>query len=648
LKKRVKRKAHQQLDQACMDGQWNIQWIEKPAIAFAISWAGMMVATLLLFQMGVSIGRCHAGIWVLGYFSVLGLLTWDRNGDQHWIRSLLRVLQRGYVFVLFLVGGLVFSTLSYDFSTDGLSTHQEPVVAMIHGWNPVKDPYFSDADVMIREQGVLAEWVHGSPQIGCAVSFASITSAIMGSVTGNHETGKAINVMVLPMVFGFAFGASLRMGLSRVSSLLWALAVAGNPVILYQSFSFLQDGLVSAVLGCFMLYALSFLSGSVGRSSVWVCSALAFVLAGLKLSGLGYAGIGLFLLGSGALLFRRLSFRRAMLWGLSSIVLVLWAGETSRFWDFSSRVVNLFSNRVAHFESNQIVEGGGGFGRVQGMSEYNKITQFFLSHGSYSHPSPTAIDLKPPFKIDWEEVMVFYRLVGEPRAGGFGPLGSGIILLSVLSGLCLMGGRISVPKALLVVVSMAMVPLFFVPVFWARWIGHLWVLFFLIALPFLGGRNLDFRGVKERLPLIRLSSLHVIGRSCASVLIVAGILNALVVGIPYAAGHYTAGKILRAQMEVVRAMEQPVTAYIGWSRAVRFWMLRDEIQFNRNYLIGVPYTRLFLAQSRVFLSNEVLDAPFDSTRTIRERLLEIQKMSKRLQPGQRFGEILHFPHESDQ
>jgi len=42
-----------------------------------------------------------------------------------------------------------------------------------------------------------------------------------------------------------------------------------------------------------MLYSLSWLSGSVPKLSILICSSLAFVLAGLKLSGLGFAGLGI-------------------------------------------------------------------------------------------------------------------------------------------------------------------------------------------------------------------------------------------------------------------------------------------------------------------------------------------------------------------
>ena len=50
---------------------------EHSAIALAISWAGLIAATLLLFRMGVEIGLMHGVGWIAGYFAVLGWL--ERN-----------------------------------------------------------------------------------------------------------------------------------------------------------------------------------------------------------------------------------------------------------------------------------------------------------------------------------------------------------------------------------------------------------------------------------------------------------------------------------------------------------------------------------------------------------------------------------------
>jgi len=621
----------------------DIQWLEMPAIALAVSWSGVIAGTLVLFRLGVPIGPWHSLFWLLCYFAFLELMA------RSWYETPLRGFPfgfgmiRGIPILLLALGSIFVSTQTFDFSVDGLSTHQDPVVALVLGWNPIVDPYFSETAAVIGSRRISPEWVFGSPQGGCSLSFSYLSAAIFGALTGNHESGKAINMMVFPMVFGFAFGASRRLGLSRLTSLFFSVAVAANPVALYQSSSFLQDGLVSSFYACFMLYSLSWLSGSVPKLSILICSSLAFVLAGLKLSGLGFAGLGLLFLGVGALSLKRMRVHEAFLWGVLSSVVVLVAGESSRYWAVSSIVEGSVSNRVSHFSSEVVVEGGGGFGQVKGMSRHNKLTQFILSQGSYSHPSPTRSDLKPLFKVTWDEIMVFYRLVGEPRAGGFGPLGSGIILLSMFSLLCCWERRVLSFKPVWIVVVMALAPLFFVPVFWARWIGHVWVLFFIVAIPVLGIEvRADSGGVRS-LPVIRIRSLLAFGRLSAHMLILAGMINALVVGIPYVLGHISSAMILRAQMEVFQKIDHPVTAYIGWSRACRFWMLRNGVTFNRNYLVGVPYSRLFMAESRVFLPDEVLEAEFDSTRTIHMRLLEIQDLSLHWQPGQLMGEVLYFP-----
>lgn len=235
---------------------------EHSAIALAISWAGLIAATLLLFRMGVEIGLMHGVGWIAGYFAVLGWLERHERREVVVRSAAFRAVRCGVPLCLFAILAILASGHLFDFSVDGISTHQDPVVAMMQGWNPVKDPFFSEAAFLVGKDGVNPELVYGKVQKGCALSFGSISAAVIGSCTGNHESGKAINLTVIPMVFGFAYGCGRRYGGSPVVSGLWALGVSANPVILYQTVSFMQDALVSAFYGSLLLYAMSWFKGS--------------------------------------------------------------------------------------------------------------------------------------------------------------------------------------------------------------------------------------------------------------------------------------------------------------------------------------------------------------------------------------------------
>ncbi|OPZ71337.1 MAG: hypothetical protein BWY82_01753 [Verrucomicrobia bacterium ADurb.Bin474] len=361
---------------------------------------------------------------------------------------------------------------------------------------------------------------------------------------------------------------------------------------------------------------------------------------------MGYAGISIGCLGLGALFLNLMRFRVLLLWGIVSVITVLWAGHISRYWQISSRMGGAVSTRVSDYSSDRVIEGGGGFGQVEGLSSRSKIMQFILSLGSFTHPSPVRSDFKVPFTIRKDELATFYHLSGEPRAGGFGPMGSGILLLSGLAGASSLWRFKKGSVGIFFAALMAILPLFFVPVFWARWIGHLWVLFLLLGLPSLANRGSIVVGPGRPLPLFRLFPARELGVCCARGLVAVACLNAMLIGVPYIAGHVAAGRILSAQLEVINKLDQPVTAFFGWSGASRFWLIREGIAFNRNYLVGIPYSRLFRSESRVFFPENALDLPFDSTRTVRNRMLEIQAMSKRLQPGQFYAEIIYFPDDA--
>jgi hypothetical protein len=211
---------------------------------------------------------------------------------------------------LIIVGSLLIAVQFYDCSFDGQWYHQDAIIFLSDGWNPVWDAAISNNAV----SGLNANYVNHYPKAPWVIE------ATLYLFTGNIEAGKAIQLIYL-VSFMFLLLTFLknRFMLSWGTAILITLLVGGSTVSLGQLFSFYVDGLLFSLLGILLLFLLELIYYD---AKVLGYMGLAFVvLANIKFTGLIYGMVFLMMAGIWVILRHKdLIIKRAL--HFSSVVLI--------------------------------------------------------------------------------------------------------------------------------------------------------------------------------------------------------------------------------------------------------------------------------------------------------------------------------------
>lgn len=155
---------------------------------------------------------------------------------------------------------LVLGAASHDFSVDGQTYHQQAILAMINGWNPVTTPHYTGPESIWLSHYAKGAW---------------ILSASIASLWG-IEAGKAIAWLFAFSAAGLSYALfSDRFRMSHRMALPCAVLFACNPVFCYQIQTYYIDGIVGSILaiavvtGCMLVLDSSlFLTGAVASCLV--------------------------------------------------------------------------------------------------------------------------------------------------------------------------------------------------------------------------------------------------------------------------------------------------------------------------------------------------------------------------------------------
>lgn len=363
--------------------------------------------------------------------------------------------------VAFLLSVLLNSML-HDVSWDGQTYHAEAIAQLAAGWNPfVGGP--------LDQVGYPTE-----------LSFFSkgswISAAALYKVTGNFETGKAFHLTLMVACCCFWMAALSGVGnISRRWILLLSVTVAFNPVSTYQMHSYYVDGQLCSLLASAV--ALMILIDRRGDGALMVVLAMVVALTiNVKLTGALYIAV----MGSGYWLWYAIARRTR------SIELAAWLlaggalggiliGYNPYITQFANQLIRTGNPFYPHSGWREIVtiESEALF---PGMGRVERLLTSLLARSEVS-PSP-PVNLKPPFTVSLTEIKQFAS--PDVRVGGFGPLFSGALLLSmVVSALLIRRYRRPWCEHTGMVVLMALIgvsTLLFSETWWARFAPHLWLI----------------------------------------------------------------------------------------------------------------------------------------------------------------------------
>jgi hypothetical protein len=427
------------------------------------SLAGDRIAFQILVFLATTLSLAHVaylfGIGLSGIIPVtafvLACLTGfalpGMPGPSHGLSRLAAIA----IFPTVLILSIAVATFFYDVSFDGQLYHQDAILRLVRGWNPLLETGPSWYR-KVSEHYPKAGW---------------IIAASLQCVTGNIETGKALNILLVVASFFVARRALAATGIMPARGrTLVALLLALNPVSIYQLFSFMSDGCLASLLVILVGQMIILVRDPSRRGAVQLGIA-AILLANVKYTGLVY----LLVLGVPWLLFflwkRRDLAKRVLLSAGVIVFLALF------LFGFNPYVVNtvhhgdplypMLSDEGRDFQAGQVSDEYYRKGRIEKFA----LSLFAQSRNSIKDPPV----LKVPFSVRSGEALAF--TTWDTRFAGWGPLFSGAIVIALVMMAFLWRRR---PDAFRIGMIVAVWLLFSVLVFpepwWARFVPQVWFL----------------------------------------------------------------------------------------------------------------------------------------------------------------------------
>ena len=514
-------------------------------------WSLSLAAALLFFYVGV-VGindvALLAGGTLLGWSVPAGLLlalatysfvSLRRATAQHpsgaataqaaawrlrrWLLGLL---------VLALVLGLSawLANSFFDLSWDGRDYQQRAIAALAQGWNPVY-------------QERLPTNIYYNAELNAYPKAQWIAAAATYRLTGEIETGKAFNLLLMASVFfaSFAFFTDFPQVRGWQGGLL-SLALAANPVSLNQSLNYYVDGQVSSAF----LLVLLLLLLSARHADALVLGALGCaVVLGLNLKFTGSAYVGLLCVAFVLVLW----IRRRSLKPLKGLVVTLVASAVVGlfFFGFDPYVTNtlryghplypLYGNSPFN---QQYLVGSQMPAAFQARADVDKL---FLAITLPPQNDSAALHgtsaLIPPLD---EQTLAAY---GSPdvRIAGWGPLFGLLLVIGAASWLALLITNWRLGLATLGLDLMVVfVSLPNSELWWARYTPQLWLLPLAVAAAYLFTR-------------------HPAGRAWGTMITMVALANLVLVAMPYVAINWEHTTTMRTTLEELGHTGQEVLIY---------------------------------------------------------------------------------------
>ena len=515
---------------------------------------GLYAATLGLFALGVSITAWHG----LAFLFPAWIVAWLTLPGPARVRKSVWLLAS----LLGLCGLLAGIASQFDdLSWDGMNARIESVLSLSAGWNPVKDPSF-------QEGARLAEtnpYLRGSfvVQSGYQYSFGNLLAAYLASLTGSLNAGKAVTPILAVASFGITFGSLASLALPGGWCLALALMAALNPVAIYQSSSFYIDGHTGSLFTAMLFSALRLLVTGLNADGLTAFVVSFLGLSASKTSGLFYGVIvDVVFLGFYALLhFKNL---RPMLIFVGISALVTWPVGLlfRRVGGFPALTMEYLKTATSPATAGYGV-GVQSFGQ-DAMLKLDRAQIFVMSYFAPTEIVADRVKTKFPFWFNRRELSVFEDLTPDARAGGFGPLFGGCLLLALASLGMILLGRAPPPATLFPVVP-ALLSVSLTQTWWARWAPQGWLLPLCLLLPVVAAWRDEGSGRRWTLPLLSLFT---------------GLLNSVLILLFYSVGCVKAQRVLNSQLAFLKTLPQPLTVEMPKFRSNRIWLRRNGIDFE--------------------------------------------------------------------
>jgi hypothetical protein len=351
-----------------------------------------------------------------------------------------------------------------DTSFDGQHYHYDAIRALADGWNPLRQDFILPSE--LKGTGTPTPWPEHYPKASWLASATWVAAGL------DSETAKLPALLLAGALFFGTLGICRRWGLSRWQAMITAVLTTGNPIILVQIFSRMNDGLLACCIGLIVIYCLLFLTRRTFTVGAALTGVLIFAL-NLKFTALPLLG------------------------ALSALICLMSLGTDDRtrtFWLGGMLLAAALAGVIvfgAQPYLTNLLRYGHPFFPLMGSHPQDIISsQRPLAFGDLSPLQRLAASLFSPTSTGWDDLHVVLKLPlsvkrGEiwaagdydTRLGGFGPLFSAVLVLSMGVAILVLSDRsrsrvsnlLLLFGGALLVISVAMPESW-----WARFVPELW------------------------------------------------------------------------------------------------------------------------------------------------------------------------------
>ncbi|MGD0518964.1 MAG: hypothetical protein ABSA26_15620, partial [Thermoguttaceae bacterium] len=337
------------------------------------------------------------------------------------LRSIPQILPLAIAIAVVAISMLL-AALFFDMSWDGLWYHQTAVYQMAHGWNPLYEPM---RGFTVHLQDWLRHYAKGPWYISLALF----------QITHDIEWSKAAPWMMLAVTFFAVLAACIDFEMSRGKSAVIAALVALSPVVTCPLATYLVDGLLASYMACFVAATFSYFKR---RSPLIVCviASTAILCINVKFTGLVY----LCFISAAAGLYAIIKRRDVLLnYAVVQIVPYLLGIFLFGYNPYVTNYVHrghpfypLMGTAAYPSHDQQGRDPVELYETPKNMMGRNALYRHFYAifGRPYNIYDGTDVRLMWPFDIRWKDVDFF--CYHELRIGGFGPLFSGALIISLV------------------------------------------------------------------------------------------------------------------------------------------------------------------------------------------------------------------------
>ena len=373
--------------------------------------AALLILSSLSFFLNISISSSTVLI------SLVVSVLWcywisERYFGANYQRSSILFVLLVFIFCILLSSCVAISGLFFDLSWDGQAYHQETIIQLMNGWNPV----YND----IPDNVLHSIWTNHYSK------GAEVNAAALSTVTDSIEKCKALNLFLIVTTFIISF-STIVLTFDHIKlkyAFVVGLLISMNPVSIYQSLSFYVDGQLASLISC--LSCLIFLLSKKIDELVLLCLISTIILAiNIKFLGLIYV----FIISLGSMVWTFINQKENSLIILKYLLLSFFIGI------FIVGFNPYITNSIDHGTPLYPVFGSDFdllmLNTPSDFQNANPFGNLFRSIFSRSTAGVSNSAYRIPFLFTIDDLQAFQT--PDVRLSGFGPLFSGAIVLCIFN-----------------------------------------------------------------------------------------------------------------------------------------------------------------------------------------------------------------------